>query len=88
MAKKDRQLRGAAFMDALDARIQTLTPEDMLDSSKEDAEIQEDFKIADELHRKALERGDKDAIEKERLSKQAQREVAQTKPKTRKTGKR
>ena len=88
MAKKNKQLRGAAFMDALDARIQALTPEDMLDTSIEDAETQENFKIADELHREALERGDKDAIEMERLSKQAQRGVARTKLKARKTGKR
>lgn len=54
-------------MDELDARIQALTPEQMTDTSKEDARTQENFKMADMLHRDALERGEKDAIELERL---------------------
>jgi hypothetical protein len=36
------QLRGEDFMNELDRRIQGLTPEDMLDTSKEDAEMAED----------------------------------------------
>jgi hypothetical protein len=73
MAKKNGQLRGAAFMDALDAQIQALTPEDMLDTGKEDAETEEDFKMADALHQEALERWDKNAIELERISERAKR---------------
>jgi hypothetical protein len=41
-----RQLRGDAFMDELDRRIQALTPEDMLDTSEEDAQTAENFKSA------------------------------------------
>lgn len=64
---KHPQKRGRVFMDELDARIQALTPEQMTDTSKEDARTQENFKMADMLHRDALERGEKDAIELERL---------------------
>jgi hypothetical protein len=63
-------------MDELDARIQALTPEQMQDTSEEDARTEENFKFADALHRAALARGDKDAIELERLSKEAKQEVA------------
>jgi hypothetical protein len=75
MAKKNRQLRGAAFMDALDARLQALTPEDMLDTSEEDAERGENFKMADGLHQAELERGDKNAIELERMSKEVSKKL-------------
>jgi hypothetical protein len=75
-------------MEALDARIQALTAEDMLDTSEEDAETQENFKIADALHQEALKRGDKHAMELERISEQAKREVSKTKRKTRTTGQR
>lgn len=83
---KHPQKRGRDFMDELDARIQALTPEQMTDTSEEDARTEENFKIADALHREALERGDKDAIELERISEQAKREVSGTKRKTRRTG--
>lgn len=82
---KHPQKRGRAFMDELDARIQALTPEEMLDTSEEDARTQENFKMADALHQEALKRGDKDAIELERLAQQAKREAAATKRKSRKT---
>ena len=53
--KKDgEQLRGDDFMDELDRRIQALTPEDMLDTSEEDARTQENFKQADRLHEEEL----------------------------------
>lgn len=45
-----RQLRGDDFMNELDRRIQAPTPEDMLDTSEEDARTQENFKQADRLH--------------------------------------
>ena len=60
----------------------------MLDTSEEDARTQENFKMTDALHQEALERGDKDAIELQRLSEQAKQEVFRTKRKTRKTGQR
>lgn len=44
------QLRGDDFMDGLDQLIQALMPEDMSDTSEEDARTQEDFKQADRLH--------------------------------------
>ena len=50
----DEQLRGEAFMDELDRRIQGLTPEDMLDTSEEDARTQENFAQADRLHEEEL----------------------------------
>ena len=37
-------------MGELDRRIQALTPDDMLDTSEEDARTTENFKMADELH--------------------------------------
>ena len=56
MPKKEKQLRGKAFMDELDRRIQGLTPEDMLDTSEEDAQTAENFKMADKLHEEELAR--------------------------------
>jgi hypothetical protein len=56
MPKKEKQLRGKAFMDELDRRIQALTPEDMLDTSEEDAQTAENFKMADKLHEEELAR--------------------------------
>jgi hypothetical protein len=56
MPKKEKQLRGEAFMDELDLRIQALTPEDMLDTSEEDAQSAEDFKMADTLHKEEVAR--------------------------------
>jgi hypothetical protein len=50
----DEQLRGEAFMDELDRRIQGLTPEDMLDTSEEDARTQENLAQADRLHEEEL----------------------------------
>jgi hypothetical protein len=43
-------------MDELDRRIQDLTPEDMLDTSEEDAQSAENFKMADTLHKEELAR--------------------------------
>jgi hypothetical protein len=37
-------------MNELDRRIQALTPDDMLDTSEEDAETAKNFKTAHELH--------------------------------------
>ena len=51
MSKKEKQLRGEDFMNELDRRIQALTPEDMLDTSEEDAETAKNFKMADELQK-------------------------------------
>lgn len=48
------QLRGKDFMDALDARIQGLTPENLLDTSEEDAATDENFRQADRLHEEEL----------------------------------
>jgi hypothetical protein len=73
---KHPQKRGSDFMDELDARNQALTPEQMLDTSEEDARTKENFEFADSLHQAALARGDKDAIELERLSKEARQQVA------------
>jgi hypothetical protein len=50
----NEQLRGEDFMDELDRRIQGLTPEDMLDTSEEDARTLENFKQADRLHEEEL----------------------------------
>jgi hypothetical protein len=50
MSKKEKQLRGEDFMNELDRRIQALTPEDMSDTSEEDAETAKNFKKADDLH--------------------------------------
>jgi hypothetical protein len=47
----NEQLRGDDFINELDRRIQALTPEDMLDTSEEDAATAENFKLADELHK-------------------------------------
>jgi hypothetical protein len=51
MSKKEKQLRGGDFMNELDRRIQALTPEDMLDTSEEDAQTAKNFKMADDLHK-------------------------------------
>jgi hypothetical protein len=51
-----KQLRGKAFMDELNPRIQSLTPEDILDTSEKDARRAENFKMADELHEAELAR--------------------------------
>jgi hypothetical protein len=51
MPKKEKQLRGKAFMDELDRRIRVLTPEVMLDNSEDDARTAENFKMADKLHK-------------------------------------
>lgn len=45
--EENEQLRGEAFMDELGRRIQALTPEDMLDTSKGDAETAASAKLAD-----------------------------------------
>ena len=74
-------------MDALDARIQALTPEQMLDTSGGDAEAEQNAKFADALHQEALARGDEDTIELERLSKETRQEVADKEREARKTGK-
>ena len=42
----NEQLRGDAFMDELDRRIQALMPEDMLDTSDEDAQTAKNFESA------------------------------------------
>ena len=80
---KHPQKRGRDFMDELDARIQVLTPEQMLDTGEEDARNQENFKMADALHLEAIKRGDKGAIELKRLSQQAERDASHPKRKTR-----
>jgi hypothetical protein len=54
MPKKEKQLRGKAFMDELDRRIQALTPEDMLDTSEEDAQTAKNFKMAAKLHKEEV----------------------------------
>jgi hypothetical protein len=56
MPKKEKQLRGKAFLDELDRRIQALTPEDMLDTSEEGAQTAENFKMADNFHKEELPR--------------------------------
>jgi hypothetical protein len=43
-------------MNELDRRIQALTPEDMLDTSEEDAWTAENFKMADKLDKEELAR--------------------------------
>jgi hypothetical protein len=50
------KLRGEDFINEHDRRIQALTPEDMLDTSEEDARTAENFKMADELHEAELAR--------------------------------
>ena len=50
-----------------DSFILGLTPEKLTDTSIEDKEREEDFRFADQLHAKALARGDKNAIELDRL---------------------
>jgi hypothetical protein len=52
----DQQLLGKDFMDELDRRIQALRPEDILDTSEEDAEPAASAKLADELHEAELAR--------------------------------
>jgi hypothetical protein len=51
----------------LDSFILGLTPEKPKDTSLEDKKREENFRFADQLHRRALARGDKTAIELERL---------------------
>jgi len=51
----------------LDSFILGLTPEQLKNTSIEDARREENFRFADQLHAKALARGDKTAIELERL---------------------
>ena len=51
----------------LDSFILGLTPEKLKDTSLEDKEREENFRFADQLHARALARGDKTAIELERL---------------------
>ena len=51
----------------LDSFILGLTPEQLKNTSIEDARREENFRFADQLHAKTLPRGDKTAIELERL---------------------
>ena len=51
----------------LDSLILGLTPEKLKDTSLEDKKREENFRFADQLHARALARGDKTAIELERL---------------------
>jgi hypothetical protein len=51
----------------LDSFILGLTPEKLKHTSLEDKEREENFRFADQLHARALARGDKTAIELERL---------------------
>ena len=51
----------------LNSFILGLTPEKLKDTSLEDKEREENFRFADQLHATALPRGDKTAIELERL---------------------
>jgi hypothetical protein len=51
----------------LDSFILGLTPQRLKDTPLEDKEREENFRFADQLHAKALARGDKNAIELERL---------------------
>ena len=51
----------------LDSFILGLTPEELKDTSLEDKEREENFRFADQLHAKALARGDNNAIELDRL---------------------
>ena len=51
----------------LDSFILDLTPQRLKDTSLEDEEREENFRFADQLHAKALGRGDKTAIELDRL---------------------
>ena len=51
----------------LDSFILGLTPEKLKDTSLENKEREENFRFADQLHARALARGDKTAIELERL---------------------
>jgi hypothetical protein len=51
----------------LDSFILGLTPEKLKDTLLEDKEREENLRFADQLHAKALPRGDKTAIELERL---------------------
>jgi hypothetical protein len=51
----------------LDSLILGLTPEKLKDTSLEDKKREENFRFADRLHARALARGDKTAIELERL---------------------
>jgi hypothetical protein len=51
----------------LDSFVVWLTPEKLKDTSLEDKEREENLRFADQLHAKALSRGDKTAIELDRL---------------------
>jgi hypothetical protein len=51
----------------LDSFILGLTPEQLKNTSIEDARREENFRFADQLHAKALARGENNAIELERL---------------------
>ena len=51
----------------LDSFILGLTPEELKDISLEDKEREENFRFADQLHARASARGDKTAIELDRL---------------------
>ncbi len=51
----------------LDSFVLGLTPEQLKDTSIEDARPEENFRFADRLHAKALARGDNNAIELDRL---------------------
>ena len=51
----------------LDSCVVWLTPEKLKDTSFEDKEREENLRFADQLHAKALPRGDNTAIELERL---------------------
>jgi hypothetical protein len=51
----------------LDSFVLALTPHRLKETSLEDKEREENFRFADQLHAKAFARGDKHAIELDRL---------------------
>jgi hypothetical protein len=71
-----REIPDDELFPRLTERILALTPEDMLDTSIEDKRTAENFRFASQLHAEALARGDKGAIELDRLAKQAEQELA------------
>jgi hypothetical protein len=55
------------FFPELDSFILGLTPEQLKNTSTEDARREENFRFADQLHAKALARGENNTIELDRL---------------------
>lgn len=72
--------------DGLAARIEAMTHEQLLDTSIEDARDAESAKFAEQLHAEGLARGDKEAIEEERLFRQTDQYIAERRRQPPETG--